>query len=145
MIIEAFQYASLGYKVFPCLPGSKKPMTEHGFHDATTDPEQIRAWWEKAPDANVAIATEGLLVIDKDGADNPWMRDQPDRLQSLEAAPRARTPRGGEHIVFRQPPGARVSCSAGSGWGEHRRACERGVPPCCALGREEQALRVAGR
>ncbi|HVJ07422.1 MAG TPA: bifunctional DNA primase/polymerase [Acidisarcina sp.] len=57
-----------GWHVFPCWPKSKKPMTERGFKDATTDEEIVRAWWEKTPDANVAIATgaSGLCVVDID-------------------------------------------------------------------------------
>ena len=34
----ALKYAMLGYAVFPCQPGGKKPITEHGLRDAYTDP-----------------------------------------------------------------------------------------------------------
>ena len=33
----AIKYAELGYRVFPCAPGTKIPLTEHGFKDGTTD------------------------------------------------------------------------------------------------------------
>mgnify|MGYP004448381815 FL=1 len=34
---------------------------------ATTDPEQIKKWWDTWPDADIGIATgDGLLVIDVD-------------------------------------------------------------------------------
>jgi hypothetical protein len=49
----AISYASLGIPVFPCLPGSKEPATEHGFHDATTDLDQIDRWWKRNPHANI--------------------------------------------------------------------------------------------
>lgn len=113
MLDSALKYAQSAYPVFPCIPGTKKPMTEHGFKDASTDPEQIRRWWEQTPDANVAIATEGLLVVDVDGTENPWLRDQPDKLTELLGAPTATTPRGGKHFLFKQPVGARVGCSSG--------------------------------
>ncbi|MCC6427956.1 MAG: bifunctional DNA primase/polymerase [Phycisphaerales bacterium] len=113
MLDSALRYASLAYKVFPCIPQSKKPLTEHGFKDATTGPDQIRTWWEQTPNANVAIATEGLLVVDVDGTENPWLRDQPDKLAELLKAPTATTPRGGKHFLFKQPVGARVGCSSG--------------------------------
>ena len=50
----ALRYAELGYQGFPCVPGAKTPLTEHGFCDATTDTEQIARWWDAHPDANVA-------------------------------------------------------------------------------------------
>ena len=37
----ALAYASRGWPVFPCQPGTKEPATRHGFHDASTDPDQI--------------------------------------------------------------------------------------------------------
>ena len=30
-------YAQLGYRVFPCIPGGKAPLTPHGFQDASAD------------------------------------------------------------------------------------------------------------
>lgn len=57
-----------GWYVFPCGPRSKKPMTTHGFKDASLDEPTIRAWWGKTPDANPAISTgpSKLLVVDND-------------------------------------------------------------------------------
>ena len=64
----AAQYAAKGYRVFPLEPRGKTPRTEHGVKDATTDPEQVAAWWRAMPDANIGIATgSGLLVLDIDG------------------------------------------------------------------------------
>ncbi len=37
--------------------------TGRGFHDATRDEDQIRAWWAKTPNANIGIAT-GRVWID---------------------------------------------------------------------------------
>ena len=103
----ALRYAEMGYRVFPCAPGDKNPITDHGFHDASTDADTIERWWAKHPNANVGIATEGLAVIDIDGETNPWPGD-PERMLDLAAAPMALTPRGGSHRIFRQP--------AGKGW-----------------------------
>ena len=57
-----------GWHIFPCWPRTKKPMTQHGWHDATLDPRQVEAWWAKTPDANVAIACNpsNLCVVDID-------------------------------------------------------------------------------
>ncbi|MGC1276551.1 MAG: bifunctional DNA primase/polymerase [Planctomycetaceae bacterium] len=100
----ARRYADLGYPVFPCAPGEKLPLTPHGFQDATTDPQQIDAWWTSRPAANIGIATGGLLVLDVDVESN-WLADEPDKLHELMGAPLAITPSGGRHFVFRQPAG----------------------------------------
>lgn len=104
MMGEAQRYAELGYAVFPCAPGSKRPLTRHGFKNATTDPDQIEAWWAAQPMANIGIPTRGLIVIDVDGADNPWLVDEPDKLLDLAIAPQSRTGNGGRQYLFRQPP-----------------------------------------
>jgi len=66
----AIKYAKLGLAVFPLIPRDKKPLTQNGFKDATTDVNQINAWWDKTPDANIGIATGqmsgGLVVVDMD-------------------------------------------------------------------------------
>lgn len=64
----ALRYAAAGWPVFPCKPDSKEPATAHGFKDATTDPDRVRAWWRRWPDANIGIATgtPGPDVLDVD-------------------------------------------------------------------------------
>ncbi|MBC7679985.1 MAG: bifunctional DNA primase/polymerase [Pseudorhodobacter sp.] len=47
----------LAWPVFPLKPRGKKPLTAHGFKDATTDPERIASWWQQWPDANIGIPT----------------------------------------------------------------------------------------
>lgn len=68
MLDAALWYASQDVAVFPCRPGGKAPLTSHGFKDATTDLEQVRAWWTTTPDANIGLPT-GLRfdVFDVDG------------------------------------------------------------------------------
>lgn len=74
MDVEALvRAAAAGIHVFPCEPGGKRPfMTRTGRlewgDEATTDPDKIRWWWSKAPDANVGVACKPskLLVIDCD-------------------------------------------------------------------------------
>ncbi len=52
----ALAYASHGIAVLPVRAGSKVPLTSRGVKDATTNEAAIRGWWQKWPDANVAIA-----------------------------------------------------------------------------------------
>jgi hypothetical protein len=110
LLAAAIRYAELGYPVFPCAPGGKMPLTEHGFHDATTDAEQIERWWTQHPSANIGIPTAGLIVIDIDGPSNPWPGD-PDRAHDLAAGPMSLTPNGGKHHIFRQPAGKNWRCT----------------------------------
>ena len=49
--------AAAGMPVFPCVPGGKRPVSEHGFHDATTDPERVAAWWRRWSVANIGVPT----------------------------------------------------------------------------------------
>ncbi|MSR59846.1 MAG: DUF3987 domain-containing protein [Planctomycetaceae bacterium] len=111
---EAMRLAELGYRVFPCIPSQKKPATMHGCRDATCDPETIERWWTTWPSANLAVSTDGLLVVDvdplPDGSANPWLAD-PERLDALACGPMATTPRGGRHFWFRQPEGSKLRCT----------------------------------
>lgn len=63
---NALMYAKLGLPVFPIKPKGKNPLTQHGFKDASTDPDQIRAWWKQWPGANIGISTEHIAVLDID-------------------------------------------------------------------------------
>lgn len=64
----ALAYAERGWHVAPLRPGTKRPLTEHGFKDATIDPAKIRTLWGRHPGANILIATEAsrLVVVDAD-------------------------------------------------------------------------------
>jgi Bifunctional DNA primase/polymerase, N-terminal len=94
----ALAYAATGWPVFPCRPGCKEPATRNGFHDATTDPAQIRQWWRRDPDRNVAIATgaPGPDVVDVD------VRQDGGGFASLGQAIRAGLI-GGHHAIVRTP------------------------------------------
>lgn len=99
----ALDYAARGWPVFPILPGTKTPATEHGFHDATVDPAQIDAWWSANPLFNIAFSphTAGLSVVDLDGpeAETNWAGLQlvhGDAPRTLEVE----TPRG-RHLYFK--------------------------------------------
>lgn len=63
----AATYAAVGIPVFPCAPGEKRPLTAHGFQEATTDPARVDAWWVQHPDANIGIPTGSVVdVLDVD-------------------------------------------------------------------------------
>jgi Bifunctional DNA primase/polymerase, N-terminal len=100
----ALAYAKAGWRVFPCIPGEKVPATSHGVKDATTGPAQIRAWWARNPDRNVAIATGApgpdVLDVDRhgDASGFPALRQLKAAGIVGRAAALVRTPSGGAHI-----------------------------------------------
>jgi len=122
--IAALAYATNGWRVFPCTTG-KQPRTPHGFTDASADPEQIRWWWRRWPEASIGWPiAPGLVVIDVDprhgGADSyralgPW----PKTLT-------ARTGGGGGHLVYSLPDGVEARQLAGFRLGLDTRAAGRG-------------------
>ena len=99
--------ASAGVPVFPCVPGEKRPLTRRGFHDATTDLNQVSAWWDRWPSANLAIPTgpaSGIEVVDVDisssGSGFPaFQRARREGIVHGWAA-LVRTPSGGLHVYF---------------------------------------------
>ena len=106
LLNAALACAARGWPVFPCRPGRKDPATEHGFKDATIDPEQIRAWWAKRPDFNIAIPT-GETTVDVLDIDIEPGGDGLGALAILNTAglltghgPVVRTRSGGFHYYF---------------------------------------------
>lgn len=103
---HALRYAQLGWHVHPIVPRQKIPLTKHGVKDATTDTDQIKAWWEKWPDANIAVACgkkSGIYVVDVDIDEEKGI----DGIKSLKEFPllpetvKQLTPRGGFHAFYR--------------------------------------------
>lgn len=147
----ALAAARRGRRVLPLWPYTKVP-AHHGKDDcpgtgpcrdghagweqrATTDPQQLRAWWRARSDLNVGIATgpSGLHVLDLDRAagevaPEPWL----DALHGCDVLARiaadagqpypgdtytVRTPSGGQHLYFRAPQVPRLRNTVGLlGW-----------------------------
>jgi hypothetical protein len=112
----ALEYAASGRRVFPCAPGTKRPATVYGLHDATLDPDVIRGWWERWPRANVAIRTgavSGLVVLDVDMPEGFASHEALEAKQGrLPVTYTTTMPSGGKHYYFRHPGGT-VPNSAG--------------------------------
>lgn len=98
-------YAAAGVPVFPCAPGGKRPLTTHGFHDATTDPEQIITWWSRYPAANIGIPTGRVVdVLDVDvhatGTGYPALRTLQQEGLITGWGQAVRSPSGGLHLYY---------------------------------------------
>lgn len=122
----AASYAErLGFAVFGVAADCRTPIKvkgqfEHGCHDATSDPAEVRRRWMRHPDANLAVACgpkSGVFVLDIDakGAVNGF-----ESLARLEAQHGplplswlTLTPSGGEHRWFRQPEGLELRNKVG--------------------------------
>ena len=122
LVEVALRYAEHGWPVLPlhtpqrrgcsctatdCGSAGKHPRTSRGVHDASTDPDQIQAWWTRWPQANLGVATGAtsrLVVLDID------LPDGPASLARLEADHGAlpqtceqRTGSGGRQLLFAHP------------------------------------------
>jgi hypothetical protein len=98
---------------------NKRPLTAHGFRDATTDPEQIRRWQKQHPGCDWGTPTAAFWVLDIDaplaasvpaleaalGRPFAWLADQCGLI--------AGTPRGGLHLPWARTAGAVIANRAG--------------------------------
>ena len=65
-INAARYYAELGYPVFPCWEGEKKPLTKNGRNDATLDVAKIEQWFSKNPEAlQVQILVDAVVLFEE--------------------------------------------------------------------------------
>ena len=118
-LIAALEYALKGWHVFPTrekngrtytntrgvevTPRAKMPYVRKGLNAATTDESQIRAWWNKIPDAGIGVncGASGLFVIDIDthkgrgGLENFMRMGIPS-----DRAFQCITPSGGLHLIY---------------------------------------------
>src|SRR3954453_18758431 len=89
---SALAYAERGWPVFPLRPREKVPLIAkaaggNGVHDATTDLDQISAWWTRCPRANIGLAAgPAFWVLDVDYAG--FFAEEPDGADTLTALQR---------------------------------------------------------
>lgn len=71
-------YAGMGWRIFPCKSNDKTPMIKNWQSRASNDSAIIKSWWQRWPDANIAICTGGgleVLDVDYDGNGHFSMRE----------------------------------------------------------------------
>ena len=113
----ALEAAARGWHVFPC-GANKRPLTPHGFKNATTSEDEIRRLWAEHPGASVGIATgaSGLVVVDidcKNGARglDEWHELSAELGRTGDDTTLVDTPSGGMHVYY-QANGHRVGSTA---------------------------------
>jgi hypothetical protein len=131
LLDAALEYAKGKFPVFPlhyvkvdgscscgkvdCDSPGKHPKTKHGFKDSTTDPDQIKKWWTKTPDANIGIRTgkqSRLLVIDSDEKNGKsGYRSITEASLATPDTWTVQTPSGGLHYYYQYPAGEDIGCA----------------------------------
>ena len=114
-MIESLQvYLSMGWKVFPINPRTKKPITQHGFKDASTDLEQVKAWVTAHPGCawgTPTSAERGVLDIDPRNGGFESLAALEAKHGALPLTPKVNTGGGGNHYWFIFPLGTTCSSS----------------------------------
>jgi hypothetical protein len=103
----ALAYAQAAIPVFPCATNGKRPLTRAGFHEASSDVDQVRAWWARWPGANIGMptgSTSGIEVVDIDvtdaGSGFPAFEHASGAGLVEGELARVRTPSRGMHVYF---------------------------------------------
>jgi len=97
---ESLRLARKGHSVFICGP-NKKPLTEHGYKDASTDPDAIHCWWTDCSDGLIGVPTgPRFVVVDIDLQHDDaqaWLEHNRHRLPLTRTHA---TRSGGKHLLF---------------------------------------------
>jgi hypothetical protein len=113
----ALAYASrLKWPVFPLKPRAKEPLTPHGYKDASLDPEIIRAWWTKWPDANIGVPTGikfWVLDIDPRNGGEESRAALVAQYGPLTDTLRQSTGGGGSQYFYEMPDELKLGCHTG--------------------------------
>jgi hypothetical protein len=106
LLEAALEYAKRGWLIIPCKPRTKLPMTANGIKNATKNEATIRAWWQRWPNANIALACgpdSGIYIVDVD-VDEEKKVDGWKSLEEFDSIPETvmqKSPRGGGHFFFK--------------------------------------------
>src|SRR5258705_1418585 len=108
--LEALKLARKGILVFPC-DNDKRPLTLHGFKDASADGNLVHDWWTQWPDALVGVPTGVkfcVLDLDLQHVEAQAWYDQHRNELPLTRAHATRS--GGQHLLFQAS--SQFGCSA---------------------------------
>ncbi len=115
----ALDYAERGFQVFPlatrCSSDGKihkYPLTTHGSHEATVDPDDIDAWWNTYPEALIGITTGCVchlfaIDIDNETQNNKFLAYCRKLGFDLQETAWEKTPHG-YHYIYLYPEQGRM-------------------------------------
>ena len=119
---KAEEYASKGMHIFPLRVKGKQPANSHGYKEATTSKEVIKAYWKAAP-YNIGLATgevNNLVVVDVDD-EQIWATFLATQAKELPIGPKVKTGKG-HHLYFSYPAGRSIRNKQKPGMGFDIRA-----------------------
>jgi hypothetical protein len=118
MLTAALDYAARGWSVVPMAPRGKQPLLPWlEFQQRRAAPEEIRGWFQRWPDANIAVVTgeiSNIVVLDIDPrhGGEAALRLLADEAGPIPSTLEAASGGGGRHLYFAYP-GRRVRNRAG--------------------------------
>ena len=119
---KAEEYATKGMHIFPLRVKGKQPANSHGYKEATTSKEVIKAYWKAAP-YNIGLATgevNNLVVVDVDD-EQIWATFLATQAKELPIGPKVKTGKG-HHLYFSYPAGRSIRNKQKPGMGFDIRA-----------------------
>ena len=99
---------------FKCKHPGKHPRTQRGYLDASADPDVIRAWWKKWPNANIGWVPgpDGMAALDADLYKDTFAGGDALTAEEQET-PTSITGGLGNHLLYEKPDGATYTNAAG--------------------------------
>ena len=104
----ALELAKHGFKVFPLVPNTKRPIKDQSYLTATNDPQTVAKWFDHEPNINLglSLSDSSLIVVDIDNHNNNDIRSifqtLSDQGYMLPADTYIeQTPSGGLHLFYR--------------------------------------------
>lgn len=109
----ALEYATNGYKVFPCKFRDRAPHIKRNLKEATTDEATIMGWWDKWPNAVIGLPmrANALVALDLDRHEGKpdgiktWKELSTELEIPAKTAVMAKTggPQPGYHLIWHHP------------------------------------------
>lgn len=104
----ALELAKHGFKVFPLVPNTKRPIKDQSYLTATNDPQTVAKWFDHEPNINLglSLSDSNLIVLDIDNHAGTGIRDTMQKLADRGCTLPTntyieQTPSGGLHLFYR--------------------------------------------
>lgn len=96
-----------GFKVFPLVPNTKRPIKDQSYLTASNDPQTVAKWFDDLPQANLGLelASKSLVVVDIDNHNSAGIRDTMQKMADQGCTLPTntyieQTPSGGLHFFY---------------------------------------------
>ena len=103
----ALELAKHGFKVFPLVPNTKRPIKDQSYLTASNDPQTVAKWFGDLPQANLGLelASKSLVVVDIDNHNSTSVRDTMQKMADQGCTLPTntyieQTPSGGLHFFY---------------------------------------------